>query len=163
MRLRVRASLVVAAVMFVSGVAVFAADGAHADQTFCRNETPITTGDDFFIDIGPGVLFVGIDKGDQAGGTPVENQSAWVCLASSIAGFDVIAGVDRGDLPRVVPGAGCFVNVDGTCRLSSFSVYFDDGDFAQVVRVEASGLPAGNGVTQAGLPVHCVGFGEVCS
>jgi hypothetical protein len=139
---------------------------AHAIHQDCRNEASILLGgDDFFLDIGPGLLFVGFDKGDQSFGSPTTTGEAFVCVASDVLGIDLSAGVSRALPPRVEFGAGCALDVPGGgCELPSFQVVFGtEGSDAGVVR---EGLPAGNGSTFVTLPggrLCVVAVGQACA
>ena len=140
---------------------------AHAIHQDCRNEASVLLGgDDFFLDVGPGLLFVGFDKGDQSFGSPTTTGGAFVCVASDVLGIDLAFEVDRGDLPRVELGTGCAVDLPGGgCELPSFQVVVGDGD-SYTVAIVRSGLPDGNGTTRVPLPggrVCLVAVGQVCA
>lgn len=132
---------------------------ATAFHQVCSNEGSILTGgDDFSINVGPGVLFLGLDKGDLGSGTPDPTAEIIVCAQSDTLGFDLVARIDRGDIPRLVPGTACAVSLDGTCQATGFKIVFDDGDTAGLVRVQSDDATLVN----QGLPIRCVGIAEPC-
>jgi hypothetical protein len=154
-----RWALAVAVAMSAAGGWLIGAGPAHASFENCANEGNILTGgDDFSVNVGPGVLFLGIDKGDQGNGLPDPTAQIIVCAESDTLGFDVAARIDRGDVPRLVPGTSCLLSVDGTCRANGFKIVFDDGDTSGLVIVENHDVR----LVDQGVPIHCVGVGEPC-
>lgn len=140
------------AAAFVAFVAVSATAGASHDT--CRNE-PVP--EDTSADLGPGVLFVGVDLG-------TNDQQTKACVASDILGPDVIVRLHRGDLPQMQPGTGCAVDLlGGTCEVTSFQVVVGESAF-DTIEVARSGLPAGNGTTPVNVTRTClVGVGQPCT
>lgn len=123
-------------------------------------------GDDIWVEVGT-LAFVGVDKGDQSEGEPVEGGNIHVCAASDFAGVSAGVLVDRGDLvPEVESGSTCLVDVSGEpCEVHSFRVLLGDGDNTVLLRVDRSGLPAGNGTTtvgERGEKTCLIAVGESC-
>lgn len=162
-RRRSRAALVAGLAVTLLAVASPPANAIHQD---CDNEPLLAGGDDVNLDIGPGILFVGLDKGDHSFGVPTTTGGAFVCVASDILGLDIAVEVDRGDVvPRVEFGSGCALDLPGGgCELGSFQVVLGDAD-AYTVAVFRDGLPAGDGTTFVPLPggrLCIVAVGQAC-
>lgn len=130
-----------------------------ASATNCDNEENILAGgDDFAIDVGPGVLLVGFDKGDTYQDEPVDGgHRVFVCTASDTVGFHIRGSVDRRDLPTAEDNGRCGVNVlGGSCEIPGFRIVAGDSGSNDTVRLKRSGLPAGNGSTEVSVPPICV-------
>ena len=144
-------------IVFASALTVLASP-ADAHHEYCENEPLLSGQDDFGVDVGPGLLFVGVDKGDMEAGVSTPTSSATVCIASDALGLDLAVEVDRGDVvPQIEFGSNCALDVaGGACELRSFQVVIGDGD-VRTVDVYQSGLPAGDDVTTVTLP-----YGRLC-
>lgn len=132
-----------------------AAQASHFSEN-CRNEPLLEGGDDVGADLGPGIFFVGADKGDQSGGVPGDGFYVMVCAGSEFLGFDSFITFDRGDLPRTEPGDTCVINVlEGPCEVESFQFWVGDGD-STTLRFSREGTIA-PGTTNVVIP-----GGEIC-
>lgn len=131
----------------------------------CRNEEHILTGgDDVNVNVGPDVLVVGVDKGDQFGGNPDPTPGPGVCVGSGTLGVELVVGAELPPLPRTESGDSCAVDVlGGLCEVEGFEVWFGDGQ-DRSARVTRQGTPAdGNTVvTIPGSATCVVAVGSDC-
>lgn len=159
MTLRHRRIITAAVLMGVVAVGLTFVVAPSANAGVCDNEENILSGgDDFAVDIGPGVVLVGLDKGDTKQDEPEPGGAhVHVCASSDAAGVELRGDVDRGDLPTIENNGSCGVDVlGGGCEIPGFRVEGGDSDSNGTVRLHRSGLPAGDGSTSKSIPETCV-------
>ena len=130
------------------------AGSASAAVTGCNNETPIFQGgDELSVDLGPGLLFAGIDIGGLQG----TDSMNLACLHSDELGIDLLVTLDE-DSPVSATFAGCLIHVGG-CTVSGIKVFLGDG--GAILAVTITGLTP-DPLTVTVPPEPCIGIGATC-